>query len=160
MKPSSFRELRVWQAGNSLNPEPRTKNPEPLKSVIAWNRLGRFLLLHPCLVLAGVLWATLALFFPTERPGVEIDLDRICEVSGWVRSSLHRLDDRIRFDLQPEQILQGDRQILLPGLIQVHLPKLRIPVKPATQSGESGHPVGAKRRWGFHDVSGGRFESM
>ena len=37
---------------------------------------------------------------------------------------------------------------------------LRIPVKPATQSGESGHPVGAKRRWGFHDVSGGRFESM
>ena len=28
------------------------------------------------------------------------------------------------------------------------------------QSGESGHPVGAKRRWGFHDVSGGRFESM
>ena len=33
-------------------------------------------------------------------------------------------------------------------------------VKPATQSGESGHPVGAKRRWGFHDVSGGRFESM
>ena len=41
--------------------------------------------------------------------------------------------------------------------IQVHM---RIPVKPATQSGESGHPVGAKRRWGFHDVSGGRFESM
>ena len=38
--------------------------------------------------------------------------------------------------------------------------RLRIPVKPATQSGESGHPVGAKRRWGFHDVSGGRFESM
>jgi type I restriction enzyme R subunit len=37
---------------------------------------------------------------------------------------------------------------------------VRIPVKPATQSGESGHPVGAKRRWGFHDVSGGRFESM
>ena len=37
---------------------------------------------------------------------------------------------------------------------------LRIPVKPATQSGESGHPVGAKRSWGFHDVSGGRFESM
>ena len=37
--------------------------------------------------------------------------------------------------------------------------QLRIPVKPATQSGESGHPVGAKRRWGFHDVSGGRFES-
>ena len=37
---------------------------------------------------------------------------------------------------------------------------MRIPVKPATQSGESGHPVGAKRRWGFHDVSGGRFESM
>ena len=93
-----------------------------MQSVIAWNRLGRFLLLHPCLVLAGVLWATLALFFPTERPRVEIDLDRICEVSGWVRSSLHRLDDRIRFDLQPEQILQGDRQVLLPGLIQVHIP--------------------------------------
>ena len=32
-----------------------------------------------------------------------------------------------------------------------------IPVKPATQSGESGHSVGAKRRWGFHDDSGGRF---
>ena len=40
------------------------------------------------------------------------------------------------------------------------LRSLRIPVKPATQSGESSHPVGAKRRWGFHDVSGGRFESM
>ncbi len=93
-----------------------------MKSPLAWNRLGRFLFLHPCLVLTGVLWATLALFFPTERPRVEIDLNRICEVSGWVRSSLHRLDDRIRFDLQPEQILQGDRQIFPQGRIQVHLP--------------------------------------
>ena len=50
---------------------------------------------------------------------------------------------------------QGDTQTMVQTLIQV-----RIPVKLATQSGESGHPVGAKRRWGFHDVSGGRFESM
>ena len=93
-----------------------------MKSVLAWDRLGRFVLLHPCLVLTGVLWAILALFFPTERPGVEIDLGRICEVSGWVRSSLRRLDDRIQFDLQPEQTLQGDRHVQVPGRIQVYFP--------------------------------------
>ena len=49
---------------------------------------------------------------------------------------------------------------LVGGDIQAQVRRVRIPVKPATQSGESGHPVGAKRRWGFHDVSGGRFESM
>ena len=93
-----------------------------MKSLLAWNRLGRFLFLHPCLVLTGLLWAALALFFPTERPRVEMDLDRICEVSGWIRSSLHRVDDRVRFELQPEHILQGDRKILSQGRIQVHLP--------------------------------------
>ncbi len=92
------------------------------RGVVAWDRLGRFVLLHPCLVLTGVLWAILALFFPTERPGVEIDLGRICEVSGWVRSSLRRLDDRIQFDLQPEQTLQGDRHVQVPGRIQVYFP--------------------------------------
>ena len=51
-----------------------------------------------------------------------MDLDRVCEVSGWIRSSLHRVDDRIRFDLQPEQILQGDRQIPAQGRIQVRFP--------------------------------------
>ena len=91
-------------------------------NVLAWDRLGRFVLLQPCLVLTGLLWAILALFFPTERPRVEIDLDRICEVSGWVRSSPRRSDDRIQFDLQPEQTLQGDRLIQLPGRIRVHYP--------------------------------------
>ena len=93
-----------------------------MKSIVVWDRLGRFALLLPCLVLTGLLWAILALFFPTERPGVEIDLDRICEVSGWVRSSPRRSEDRIQFDLQPEQTLQGDRHIQLPGRIRIYYP--------------------------------------
>ncbi len=90
--------------------------------MLAWDRLGRFVLLHPCLALPGLLWAILALFFPTTRPEVEIDPERICEVTGWVGSSPRRSDDRIQFDLQPDQTLQGDRIIRLPGRIRVHYP--------------------------------------
>src|SRR5580704_12938347 len=32
-----------------------------------------------------------------------------------------------------------------------------IPVKTATESGETGHPIGAKRRWRLNDVPGGWF---
>ena len=60
--------------------------------------------------------------------------------------------------MQRDKGFKGLRTQLIEGMAEQE--GLRIPVKPATQSGESGHPVGAKRRWGFHDVSGGRFESM
>ena len=61
------------------------------------------------------------------------------------------------FLIQEKTICQTTRPT---NCLKIPTNHLRIPVKPATQSGESGHPVGAKRRWGFHDVSGGRFESM
>ncbi len=65
------------------------------------------------------MWAALALFWSTEPPPLEIDPDRICEVRGWVRSSLRRLDDRVEFELQPERTLQGDREVRLPGRLVV-----------------------------------------
>ena len=92
-----------------------------MRSVFAWDRLGRFCSVHPCLVLTGLVWAFLALFFPAKRTTVAVDLDRVCEMSGWVRSSLQRRDDRMQFELEPEQVWQENRRIQVAGRIQTGL---------------------------------------
>ncbi|MGH9341663.1 MAG: ComEC/Rec2 family competence protein [Acidobacteriota bacterium] len=85
------------------------------------DQLQKFLLFNPCFILACLAALCLASFWEPERIEVQVEPDRIAEVSGWICTRPQAVEKSLYFEFSPTSIIQNGIEIDYPARISVYV---------------------------------------
>jgi competence protein ComEC len=86
-----------------------------------WSALTRFGKFNPCFLLALLLCLATPFIRKADRPETAIETALLADVTGWVCGPPQRLKSGLYFELQPTEIIQGERVLAYPGRIAVYV---------------------------------------